>query len=176
MDFPGGCLSGRTQDVFVANDEYQQVAAAYHVQQKRVEKAAKDIADEMKKELDACCPALEDLKDPQLIAQPALAERVVNNEHHGDISPLVLRIIPYLEALQIHDVLKPLQKDLTDMIHRGKMAIGVQYLLKKLEAIQVAEDRASQKAIAVAAMNKVREKGIVVSLAVQKACQHFADM
>ena len=60
------------------------------------------------------------------------------------------------------------------MVHRAKLTIGVHFCIKKLGRIKVAEDAVTQAGIAEKTLERVREKGIVVPPAVQKAIAAFA--
>ena len=145
-------------------------------QEDRARKAMEDFVGSLQAEMGTCCPELDVLNDPQIICQEAIRKLVVDNPKHADITPLCLRVLNAHDALRDHSLYSDLSKKLFDIAGRGKLAIGVRYLLTKLERIKGAASKHEEKTIAQEALKKVASKGIVASKAVTKAVTHFATL
>ena len=119
------------------------------------------------------CPEVSLLKDPQLLVQAHLQQEILDNPRHVDVPDFALECIGYHDSLQKHQMRPNDIQAVGEIIYRAKLTIGVHFLLKKLARVKVAEDAEAQRGIADKAMERIRDKGIVVPPALHKAMLAF---
>ena len=116
------------------------------------------------------CPQTEVLKDPQLLVQKELQDKVLTNSDHSKIPYAVMTLVDSCNVLDGLRLCPNEIKQARAAIVRGKLAIGTHFCLKKLSKIQALEgDAKAMGEMAKDTLAKVKEKGIVVSSTISKA-------
>lgn len=125
-------------------------------------------------DVDISCPTETTLTSKQILVDDALRKAVLDNPHKAALTANVVLLNMFREAAKpILD--QAISQNALAMIKRGKLAIGVEFALKKLDLIREAATPADRVSIARGALDKVKSKNLslpkMIKAALTKCCE-----
>jgi hypothetical protein len=116
------------------------------------------------------------LSDPQILIKKELQSLILENVNHSAVSPATVVLHAMRDRLKKNNILdKALLDRMSAAVKQGRMAVGVEYALRKIQSFRTMEPTARKEA-ARSAAEKIAEKQIALPKFLQIALDRMATL